>query len=63
MESTNFVEGVSRGDRVDEEETFSRSHVLFTHRSAGVRARQLCVSRVQLISKSLILASSGRDST
>lgn len=34
MERSDFVERVSRSDRVDEEESFSRSHVLLPHCSA-----------------------------
>lgn len=39
MESADFVERVSGGDGVDEEESFSGAHVLFTHCAVQGRAR------------------------
>lgn len=37
MESCDFVERISWSDRVNEQESFSSSHILFTHRSVNRR--------------------------
>ena len=35
VESADFLERVSRGNGVHEQETFARAHVLFPHRTAS----------------------------